>query len=200
MRLDGTELRISLFGGANFLANEKPLHFATRKAQALFTFLAANAGTSFDRKWLSTLLWSNSEENAARVSLRQAVSLLCSERATASRIGRDRSTITFIGDPSQIDLVKFQQAVAERSEAGYRTALSLWRGELLLGAEIGEPAFDEWVHDFRVTTTARIHRHLCDGRAARQRGANGALRADMRHRTRGHSGDRSPHEAPCRPW
>ena len=140
MHLDGRELRISLFGGAVFLSNEKPLQFATRKAQALFTFLAANPGTSYDRKWLSGLLWSNSDENAARVSLRQAVSLLCSQRATASRIGRDRSTITFIGDPAQIDLMVFQQAIAERTEEGYRTALSLWRGELLRAAEIGAQA------------------------------------------------------------
>ncbi|MEM0906747.1 MAG: hypothetical protein AAGJ94_05235 [Pseudomonadota bacterium] len=147
------------------MRNDRQIEFPTRKAQAACIYLAANAGASINRKLLSGLLWGNFDDAAARVSLRKALSMVCTHEDSADLVTRDRATVQFNGDPAKIDIAVFLETVARRTERSYRTALSMWRGEPLLGAEIGEPGFDDWIREFRSTTVSQIHHYLSEQRA-----------------------------------
>ena len=65
------ELR--MFGGANLLQNNQPVRIRNRKALALLCYLAWIAPRAETRERLAGLLWSESDEQSARTSLRQTL-------------------------------------------------------------------------------------------------------------------------------
>ncbi|MEM9221824.1 MAG: hypothetical protein AAGB11_05410 [Pseudomonadota bacterium] len=144
------------------MSDGKPVEFSTRKVAALCVYLAANAGSTIERRRLSSLLWGNVDEESARGSLRKALSLACADPYTKSLVGRDRTFAWFDGDPTQVDLSEFHACIARGTERSFREAMALWRGEPLQGAELGEPAFDDWVREFRTVTVGYILRYLSD--------------------------------------
>lgn len=160
MKWDPPNCETVLLGPPLFLRNGRSVQFPTRKSLAICIFLAAQPGVAVERPRLCGLLWGDFEGEAARVSLRKALSLIGTNDDTASFIVRDRGAVRCAVDPARTDLSIFIDRISQRTEEGYREAVKLWRGEPLEGAEIGEPAFDDWVREFRTTTTAQILRHL----------------------------------------
>ena len=151
---------IVLLGQPLFLRNGRSVQFPTRKSFAICLYLAAHPGLCIDRQRLCGLLWAEFEAEAARVSLRKALSLISTNEDTQSFIRRERGSASTAVDPQCTDLANFVDLIAVGTESAYRQAIRLWRGEPLEGAEIGEEAFDTWVQDFRTTTTAQILRQL----------------------------------------
>ncbi|MEM8769394.1 MAG: BTAD domain-containing putative transcriptional regulator [Pseudomonadota bacterium] len=151
-------MQISITG--SYCPEGKPIEFSTRKVASLCVYLAANAGSTIERRNLSSLFWGSVDEDSARGSLRKALSLACADGYTKSLIGRDRSHAWFAGDPTDIDLARFHEHIGRGTERSFREALALWRGEPLQGAEMGEPAFDDWVREFRAVTVSHILREL----------------------------------------
>nr|WP_255720669.1 BTAD domain-containing putative transcriptional regulator [Acuticoccus kalidii] len=151
-----------MLGSPCIMVNGRCLEFPTRKAAALCLFLAANGGRRIERARLSGLLWSNSETELARASLRKALSMLTAVDPSKSLLGKDRAHIWFAGDPAKSDLALFNQCLNLGTETAYREALGLWRGEPLQGLELGDPSFDEWVSTYRSDTVGITHRLLCD--------------------------------------
>lgn len=146
------EYQVKLLGTPCLLLNDAIVEFPTRKTHALCIFLAANGGQRIERSRLSGLLWGNSEMDLARASLRKAISVLSADETTQVLIGKDRANAWFAGDPTRSDLATFNRCIGAGTERAYREALQVWRGEPLVGLELGEPTFDEWVATFRADT------------------------------------------------
>lgn len=160
MTWDQPDCEAVLLGTPRFIRGGHSVQFPTRKSLALCIYLAAQPGVSVDRARLCGLLWGDFDSEAARVSLRKALSLVSTNEDTASFIERARATVRSAIDPARTDLAIFIELISRGTEACYRDALKLWRGEPLAGAEIGESDYDDWVREFRTTTVAQVLRHL----------------------------------------
>ncbi|GAB5378152.1 MAG: hypothetical protein AcusKO_46140 [Acuticoccus sp.] len=157
---DQPDCEAVLLGTPRFIRGGRSVLFPTRKSFALCVYLTAQPGVSVDRARLCGLLWGDFDSEAARVSLRKALSLIHTNEDTASFIERARATVRSAIDPARTDLAIFIDLISRGTEACYRDALKMWRGEPLAGAEIGEGDYDDWVREFRTTTVAQVLRHL----------------------------------------
>src|SRR5512137_2723061 len=69
-------LEIRFLGQFEVLLDGKPVLISTRNGQALFAYLALNAGKAQRRERLAGLLWPDSSEESARGNLRYEIWLL----------------------------------------------------------------------------------------------------------------------------
>ena len=159
--MDRCAVRVELLGRPAFTLNGV-IDFPSRKSHALAIYLAANGGRRIDRGHLSALLWGDVDETQARGSLRKCLSVIGSNNSTNTLIARDRGSVWFAGDPSRVDVNRFNAAISRRTAAGFRDALTFWEGEPLAGMECGAIAFDEWVVQFRAQTVHFSHNYLTD--------------------------------------
>jgi DNA-binding SARP family transcriptional activator/predicted ATPase len=151
-------LDIVLFGqldisvGGSSLTSQLP-----KKAAALVAYLALS-GRAHTRQALSDLLWGESSEVNARLSLRAA---LCALRKwLAPYLVITRQTIAFNTDcDHQVDVLTFIRATASDMPLGVvreptgsaqmaelRAAVELYQGELMANWPVnGAPAYEEWL-------------------------------------------------------
>ena len=142
------QLSIDLLGGfATRSARGQSVRLPRRKAQALLAYLALRPGHRFSRDALTALLWGEVPTDQARHSLRQA--LLALRRALPPG---SLATILVEGDQIALDPrgVEVDVAVFEQLAAGHRgedleRAIALYRGDLLEGLAVREPAFEDWL-------------------------------------------------------
>src|ERR1700761_1481481 len=66
-------LSVSLVGRLTLRFNGRPVELRTQKASALLSYLALNEARPESRERLVGLLWSRSDEERARASLRQVI-------------------------------------------------------------------------------------------------------------------------------
>ena len=163
-----TSYEFHLLGTPAVRLNGCPIEFPTRKASALCVFLAANGARAVDRQRLSGLLWGSSASEQARGSLRKAISLLRAAPLTRPLLECDRAKV-WLANPVRSDLSRLHKCLTLGSERSYREALDHWSDEPLIGLEVNEPTFDEWVASFRRHTVGAVHRHLVDRLALAQR-------------------------------
>ena len=117
-------LRLGLFGGfcLSNVATE-PVPVATKKARALLAFLALHPGEPQARPRLTGLLWGDSGEPQARVSLRQTLSML--RRALDARalvIAGD--TVALGGASIAVDVAEFHRLITAGSHEDRRAGSS----------------------------------------------------------------------------
>jgi DNA-binding SARP family transcriptional activator len=79
-------LSVSLVGRLGVRLNGRPIELRTRKAGAVLSYLALSEAKQESRERLVGLLWSRSDEEKARASLRQVVREL---RSTLEEAGYD---------------------------------------------------------------------------------------------------------------
>lgn len=145
-------LKINVLGGfrAEFESGQA-LHLHTRKAQALFAYLAMRPGQMQPRDKIAALLWGETGEEQARHSLRQT--LVGLRKAVGSEdpavllvegdgIGLNRDVI-------RVDAVEFQRLVAEATGESLEEAAALYQGDFLEGLNVNEEPFDEWLQTER---------------------------------------------------
>jgi DNA-binding SARP family transcriptional activator len=140
-------VRIKLFGPPAVILGDQatPATFCAAKPLALVAYLALDPGPH-SREHLATLLWSESPQDAARASLRQALADV--RRCLGEHLRADRRSIELVG-AVDCDVRAFLEAV-EREPA---TAVEHEVGQFLSGlAPRRAPAFDEW----RDTTARRL--------------------------------------------
>ncbi len=128
-----------------------------KKAAALVAYLALN-GRTHTRLALSNLLWGESSEDNARLSLRAALCAL--RRYLGPFLAITRQTIGFNSDcDHSVDVLTFQRTVAgggsgvpEGAAMGagsakeLRAAVDLYGGELMADWPVnGAPVFEEWL-------------------------------------------------------
>jgi len=140
--------RLSLFGGFRAeAADGAPIVLRNRKDRALLAYLALNAGRPVARDRLVGLLWAESNQLAARHSLRQALTTL---RKAVAAPGEERlvsgtDTVTLTPGSMAIDALRFHELAVRGDPASLGEAMALYGGDLLDGFSAGEDAFDGWL-------------------------------------------------------
>jgi DNA-binding SARP family transcriptional activator len=145
-------LHLVLLGGFEARVGDgPPVALAPKKSRALLAYLAAAGPRPHPRDTLATLLWGEVPEEQSRQSLRKALwdlrhALAC---AKPSPLTTTNETVTLV--PESVDVLEFRAHAREGGAAARRAALGLYRGDLLEGFRVDEPAFEEWL------TSQRAH-------------------------------------------
>jgi len=134
--LGGFEVRI---GGGPSIA------VGPRKNRALLAYLAVAGPRAHSRDTLAGLLWGDVGEEQARQSLRKALWDLrkAFSGAIPLPLVTDSETVTLV--PETVDVLEFQALLRGRRLEALPAAIDLYRGDLLDGFRVGEPAFEEWL-------------------------------------------------------
>lgn len=144
-------MSIETFGGLAIRLDGRVLSgFASRKAEALFVYLAA-AGQAVPRSVLASLFWEDSSETRAATNLRVALSSLKKQLEPFLEI--DRQSVRFRpSDRTRLDALLLERNLADEDlEAG----LALYRGDFLEGFHLRNcRAFEDW------QSVTREHYHL----------------------------------------
>lgn len=143
-------LSLRLFGTIEVFRDGKPVDdFVTRKAQALFIYLAATR-KKHTRAQLATLFWPDLSEQSAKNNLRRVLPSL--RKRFAEHLTITNHTIAFARNaPYELDIERFVDAdtsdgVASMPVAQLRIKADLYRGEFLQGFHLPDtPEFDQWV-------------------------------------------------------
>jgi len=142
------QLMLSLLGGFEArIGSGSPIAVPTRKAQALFAYLALTADQTHPRDKLAALLWPDTPPASARNALRQTLFVLRKALSPAARGGlvMRGDAITLAAGAVQTDVVAFERAVAESTPSGLDRAAGLYRGDLLAGLGVVAPTFEDWL-------------------------------------------------------
>jgi DNA-binding SARP family transcriptional activator/TolB-like protein len=171
-----SKLSIATLGQLSIRCNDRVLAIAGRRARALIGYLALSEADTETRERLVGLLWSETEEEKARASLRQALHEL---RRTLGDTGfdgiaADKLTVRIDRARVAVDLWD----VLEEAQAGRAHPLLLHSERLLErlleDLETLDPAFRTWLLAKRQTLTERV-RHLIET-AMREEGKRAAER------------------------
>lgn len=173
-------LEIHLLGSFQATLDGEPLDgIRSDKTRALLAYLAVESGRAHNRGALSTLLWGESSEAAARASLRSSLSNL--RRRLIRQIAPDgnslalnitRHSVQFDVDPDacRLDVAEFDAlldachthshqdlARCPACIARMEQAVGLYHGDFLAGLALPDsPTFDEW----RVIQQERYHQQM----------------------------------------
>lgn len=143
-----TSLRINLLGGFRTeTAAGEAVHLNTRKAQALFAYLAMRPGQAQPRDKIATLLWGDTGEEQARHSLRQTLVGLRKMVGTAEPpvLLTEGDTVSLNRDSISVDAVEFQRLISIGTEESLEQASTLYQGDFLEGISVNEEGFEEWL-------------------------------------------------------
>lgn len=139
--------RISLLGGFQ-IAREPvgPLWLTGKRGPAIVAYLARCPGMMATRERLADLLWSDSDSEHSRNSLRQTLSVL---RRDLSQAGLDliharNDLIGLRPEKVRVDVEEFETGLSARSSQELETALAFYAGPFLDGLYLGSNAFDDW--------------------------------------------------------
>ena len=146
-------MQISLLGGFRVQYGlDQYVELSGRKDCALLGFLAVSPGLPCPRDRLAALLWGNSGDRQARDSLKQALlrlrrslSLASTGLASTIPLVASRHSVTLDRDSVTVDVGAFEQLLSGRTPEALEQALALYRGDLLDGIHVREPAFEDWL-------------------------------------------------------
>jgi DNA-binding SARP family transcriptional activator len=171
------DLHLTLLGAPLVTLQGRPVTFATAKMRALLVYLAVERNRAHPRETLMTLLWQDSDDAAARASLRQA---LAGVRETLADSSRTEPFLLVTRDSVQVnpaaaidvDVLAFRQNILKAAQPAQRPsvrlpavaaareqALHLYQGEFLAGAVPADSApFAEWA----VVWRERLHQQALE--------------------------------------
>jgi DNA-binding SARP family transcriptional activator/TolB-like protein len=158
-------LLVSLVGRLGVRFNGRPIELRTRKAGAVLSYLALSEAKQESRERLVGLLWSRSDEEKARASLRQVVRELRSmlEEAGYDGFVAERLMVGLDIGRIEVDI----ESVIQLAEGGRVHPLLLdtpqLDGRLLEGMDDLDPSFRVWVLAKRQTIHERLMRNLDEG-------------------------------------
>jgi DNA-binding SARP family transcriptional activator len=161
-------LTVSLVGRPSIMFGGRPVELRTQKASAVLGYLALTEAKHESRERLVGLLWSRSDEEKARASLRQVVREL---RAAFEDAGYDgfsagRLSIHLDAEKVEVDV----ERIIRRAESGSVHPLLLNTPDLgeriLEGLDDLDPSFRIWVLAKRQTIHDRLMRSLGAGLVA----------------------------------
>ena len=145
-------LNIKLLGGFEaHLVSGEAIPPIGRKAQALLAYLALAPGTPQPREKLTALLWSDRGEAQARSSLRQALSELRKALAGADPppLETKGEAVALAADAVVVDVEILGRLVDGGEGPSLESAVDLYRGDLLDGFAVPDPAFEDWLRGER---------------------------------------------------
>jgi TolB-like protein/DNA-binding SARP family transcriptional activator len=140
-------LELVLFGGFQAGVAGRAIDIAGRKERALLAVLAMPPGEPRSREKLAGLLWGDRSDKQARDSLKQALLRIRKSFGSLNPlpIVTDRASVTLNRAEVAVDVQEFEQLVAEGTPDGLARASKLYRGDLLEGLDVRDPAFEEWL-------------------------------------------------------
>src|SRR3954451_24405807 len=151
------QLRLECLGGLRIARRDGPVPgLISGKAQALLVYLAVTS-QPHSRESLAGLLWGEQPDEAARTSLRQALSQL--RRVIGDHlIGTRTSAELDSATPIWVDVTAFEAGLRDSTPRTkpeqLRLAADLYRGDFLASFAVRDaPAFDEWV----IAQRERLH-------------------------------------------
>src|SRR3954465_2993991 len=97
-------LSVSLVGRLGVRFNGRPIELRTRKAGAVLSYLALSEAKQESRERLVGLLWSRSDEEKARGSLRQVIRELRSTFEAAGYHGFGAGRLSIQLDPAMVEV------------------------------------------------------------------------------------------------
>ncbi|MBI2215865.1 MAG: AAA family ATPase [Candidatus Rokubacteria bacterium] len=160
-------ITVSFLGGfAARTADGTAIRCPPKKAQALLAYLALPPGRAHPRDTLGALLWER-PDGRARASLRQTLRRLALTLPGA--VVCDASTVAL--DPARVDvdMVRLESLVRAGTPEALAEVAALYRGDLLEGIRVSEPAFEEWLltererlRELAIDALARLLRHERD--------------------------------------
>lgn len=151
-KVEARVLQLSLLGAPKLLCNGKVIGgFITRKAEALFYYLAVTE-RPHTRAALATLLWPEMSEQNARKNLRDVIASL--RKVVGDQLLISHQTLAMDrSQPYWVDVTVLSSVLADPRNvplAELREALGLYHGEFLEGFYvIHATPFDEWVRQKR---------------------------------------------------
>lgn len=140
------ELEVSLFGGFTCReANGRFVSFPTRKARAVWAFLAL--GNTPTRDKLARMLWPESSEDRARLNLRKTLSRIRTALPVAlpECLGSDTQCVSLVTEDIWVDAQCFEEFVEKRTPEALEAAATLYQGDFLDAFPSCSADFDEWV-------------------------------------------------------
>jgi predicted ATPase/DNA-binding SARP family transcriptional activator len=175
-----TRLSLALLGPTQLTLDGQPISAFYNKARALLAYLAVESYRPHQRDALATLLWPEMADEAARHSLRQALTNLreaigdASARPPFLLITRDTIQFNPASDYS-LDIATFMALLRACESHAHRRlehcrscatrmqqAISLYGGEFLAGFGVCSSApFEEW----QLRQRERLHQHALDALA-----------------------------------
>ncbi len=139
-------LRVELFGGFRLIGEgDCEIHLPSRKARALFAYLALYPDRSHTRSKLADLLWGEHGERHARQNLRKCLSNMRKALGGAGRdvVSAKGDIIGLTPDRIEVDALEFQRCIAGKR---LQAAIPIFTGALLLdGLDISSEAFEHWL-------------------------------------------------------
>lgn len=143
----GSALAIRLLGTFEAARRDGTQLKLPKKAQALLCYLVVNRDRVTARDEAATLLWSKTSSAQARQSLRQCLSALkkAFPSAASLHLKSDKNAVQLSCQPFDIDLVTFQSASGSRELRQLMLADAAYRDDLLLGLNLDDEPFDEWL-------------------------------------------------------
>lgn len=166
---DAARLSVSLVGRPAIMLGGRQLELRTQKASAVLSYLALTVAKHESRERLVGLLWSRSDEEKARASLRQVVREL---RAAFEDAGFDgfsagRLSVHLDAENVEVDI----ESIVRLAESGRVHPLLLNTPDLgakiLEGMDDLDPSFRIWVLAKRQTINDRLMRSLGAGLVAK---------------------------------
>lgn len=139
------KLTILTFGGLRLLGEGSAhVRVSGKKGPALLAFLALCPGMTASRDKLADLLWSSSDAERSRNSLRQTLTSLRRELAELGVLGTWQDALVL--DPEFVicDVALLEAALAHDAAADLEKAALAYAGPFLDGFFSGSPVFDDW--------------------------------------------------------
>jgi DNA-binding SARP family transcriptional activator/TolB-like protein len=162
-------LSVSLVGRPSIMLGGRPLELRTQKASAVLSYLALTEAKHESRERLVGLLWSRSDEEKARASLRQVVRELRAsfEDAGYGGFSAGRLSVHLDAENVEVDI----ESIVRLAESGRVHPLLLNTPDLgakiLEGMDDLDPSFRIWVLAKRQTINDRLMRSLGAGLVAK---------------------------------
>lgn len=141
------KLNIRLLGGLEFLS-QVAVRISTRKGALLAAYLAFYRGRTIPRERIRNLLWSDRRDEQAAGSLRRALTDLrksLAEFEIESVLDAEAGSLCLLTDRTETDVSRFEHLLRSAQVQALVEAADLYRGDLLDGITIPDPAFEDWL-------------------------------------------------------
>ncbi len=143
---------LALLGSSSVqsVSDKKEIEFPTRKAKALFIYLAMSPNLRASREKLAGMFWGRSAEEQARASLRQTLASLrrvlnFNEQCL---IESNSDEVFLVEDAFYVDALVFEQQ-SDDEVSSAKQAVDLYQGEFMDGFSIKEDLFENWQREKR---------------------------------------------------
>lgn len=164
--------RLTLLGGFA-LAGPRGANcpIPSAKGRALLCILALSPDGRSSHETIASLLWSDRQDAQARDSLKHALADLRTrfDQAGIPQLEATRSGIRFDLDKVRTDVAELERGVPGGS-SGLSRLVELYRGDLLAGSNVRDPAFEEWLRferqRLRTVVETRLEKMIADAGSA----------------------------------